>query len=214
MALAWPYLRAALITLVLASQCVSAVPARPLTASMLQRAEGRRAVRQLERVEAWFGAAEAPARIERDLIALSEACVQARRALLAPFAFILSGAAISQAWGLFLNAYEEAYRLRVEARVANGAWSLIYRVGREDLLGLSSVLDYRRIRATYNPKAASPRGQYAGFARWLSRRVLRAHPEFDALRVSMERMQLATRESENQLLDITYVVEHTRAELP
>jgi hypothetical protein len=214
----WPQLRALVLTLVVLSQCLCALPAAPLRPALLARPEGQRLVGWAMALLAPLGAASDRGQVERRLIDWSERAISARDTLLAPLALVSGagarGAALNQHWGLFQSAGELAFRMRVEARTQDGSWALIYRVDAEDPLGLSDLLEYRRLRGMYNPAATGPHRQYPGFARWLARRILASHLEYDALRVSMERLALATRTEPNRLLGIDYVIEHARDERP
>jgi hypothetical protein len=173
----WSYLRATLITLALSSQCVSALPDKPLTAEKLARPEGRRALR-------WLGFVTG-----EQLIAWSERGVAVRRWLLAPLASLESIAGLRQRWNLFLTVGEEAYRIRIEARTPDDAWHVVYRANQLDSLELAPLLSYRRLRGMYNPNKYGAKPEYAAFTSWLTQRVLHDHPEYTALRVGMERVR-------------------------
>lgn len=207
----WPYVRAGVITLALFSQCVSALPDRPLNVEKLERPEGRRALR-------WLGAALRPfgmreqADVQRLVINQSERLVAVRAWLLRPVAPLTDAGAMRQQWRLFLNARDQVYRLRIDAQTQDGTWSVVYRTHQEDALGLAPTLDYRRLRGVYNPGKDGPRGQYEAFARWLMTRIWTQHPEYAALRVGMERIHVAGRERPAELLGTDFVIEQTRPE--
>ncbi|HKP63821.1 MAG TPA: hypothetical protein VJV78_44105 [Polyangiales bacterium] len=208
----WAYVRAGLISLVLASQCVSAIPDQPLRAKMLQRPEGQRVVGFIARVFDALGADPDPRRIERGLLAASARVRQVRNALLAPLKPIERATAMRQQWSLFSVSSPFAFRLRLEAQRAAGDWQLIYRANGEDVLGLGPWLRYRRLRGLYSPSGSSgTRQQYPALVDWLASRILRDHPEYSALRASMERLSLATREQPNQSLGLEDVFERQRS---
>jgi hypothetical protein len=124
---------------------------------------------------------------------------------------LTGAAALRQQWGLFLVNKPFTFRIQVEARDRPGHWVLIYRSHMEDALKLAPTLTYRRLRAIYNPSVShGPSAQYEGFVRWLGERVLREHPEYDALRVSMERFAIASRTFDNQSLSKDHFVEYVR----
>jgi hypothetical protein len=113
-----------------------------------------------------------------------------------------------------LSSQDVAYRLRVEAKDSRGRWTVIYRANREDSFELASLLDYRRLRGTYNPKVAGPRAQYDGFTRWLALSIMATHHECAAIRVSVERLTLATRERPSHTLGVAHEREYARALAP
>ena len=211
----WAYARALLITLVLFSQCVAAIPAERLSRRMRARPEGQRVVRWIGGAIAWTGAEPTPARIERWLLRTSRSIVRARNAALTPVKPLLELTGSRQRWFLFTSAGEVTHRLRIEAReAASGTWRMLYRAHVEDRLGLHPALSYRRVRGVYNPKAwTGVVRQYKGFANWIASDVLRSHPEYEAVRVGMERLELATRDRANRELGIEHVVERTREQL-
>jgi hypothetical protein len=207
----WAYARAGLISLVLASQCVSAIPEQPLRAKMLQRPEGQRVVGWVAGLFAVFGADPDPQRVEAGLLAAALRVRSVRNALLSPLAPIERVTAMRQQWSLFSVSSPFAFRLRLEAQHLAGDWQLIYRANGEDTLGLGPRLRYRRLRGLYSPSGSSgARRQYPGLVDWLAGQVLHAHPEYTALRASMERHSLATRERPNTLLRIEDVLERSR----
>jgi hypothetical protein len=205
----WAYVRAALLTLVLCSQCISALPSRALNTERLSRPEGQRALRVLEKVLRPLGA---PARetIEGLLITGSERAVAARAALLSPLSAVFQSVAIHQQWRLFLSAHKQVFRLRIDTRAADADWTLVYRANQEDTLGLAPLLDYRRLRGIYNPTMQRVHREYPGFSRFIARRILDQHPELAAVRVSLEHIDIGGRHEPPSLLGTEHVMEHTR----
>jgi hypothetical protein len=211
----WAYARAGLISLVLASQCVSAIPDQPLRANMLQRPEGQRVVGWIAGIFAVCGAEPDRQRIAAGLLDAA-ACVRSgRSALLAPLAPIARATAMRQQWSLFSVSSPFAFRLRLEAQRAGGDWELVYRANGEDTLGVGPWLRYRRVRGLYSPSGSSgARRQYPALVDWLAAKVLGEHPEYTALRASMERLSLATRERPNLSLGFEDVLERRRSGVP
>jgi hypothetical protein len=210
----WAHARALLITLLLCSQCLSAIPSVPLDARMLDRREGQRAIGWIAALLERVGRDPGHAQIERELITLSQDLVRLRAAALAPIDPLFSLTASRQLWFLFSSSSDITHRLRIEARSAEGAWILLYRANHEDRLGLAKLLAYRRLRGIYTPSARTGRRpQYAGFVTWLARRILRSHPEYDAVRLSLERLELATRARPNLDTGIAFADEREREQL-
>jgi hypothetical protein len=202
----WAYARAGVISLVLASQCVSAIPEQPLRAKTLQRVEGQRVVGWIAGVLGVLGADSDRSRVEAGLLEASARVRFARNALLKPLKPIERVTAMRQQWSLFSVSSPFGFRLRLE---------LIYRANGEDVLGLGRWLRYRRMRGLYAPSGSSgARRHYHALVGWLAGKVLPAHSEYTALRGSMERLSSATRERPNLSLGIEDVVEVRRSELP
>ena len=206
----WSYLRALLITLALTSQCVSALPARPLTAERLARPEWQRALSSLSAWSQWFGAAADRQVWESRLIAYNARALRLRQAALSPLSPLLDAAAIRQQWTLFLSAHAQVFRLRVDVRSPGRGWTLAYRAHQEDTLGLASLLGYRRLRGIYHPTRQQVRPQYAALTAWLAARIMREHREISRVRVGLERIQIAAPGVAPQVQGLVDVLEHGR----
>jgi hypothetical protein len=181
----------------------------------LARPEGQRVVSWIAGALALIGEHPGERRIKRELTAGSRALIRTRNVLLKPVRPIVDAAELSQQWSLFTLGTPIAFRIHIEVQHHAGDWIPVYRTHHEDRLGLSRWLHYRRLRGMYNPSASrGPRGQYEHFVRWLAREVLRSHPELAALRVSMERIELATRSQPSRVVGLDHVREHAREPLP
>lgn len=207
----WPYLRAALITSIMASQCVSAFPKRPLDAEQLARPESQRNLHWLATVLGPLGKRD-PAQLEAWVIQLSRSQVALRSWLLAPVAPLIHATAVRQQWHLFLTAKDRVYRLRVDAKLSHAPdrWCTMYSTNQTDLLGLAEVLDYRRLRAIYNPARTGVPAQYPALVEWLMRRVWSEHPDLQALRVGLEEIELGSPEAPDRSADLAYAIERER----
>jgi hypothetical protein len=211
----WPYLRAALITLVMASQCVSAFPQRPLDAEQLARPEAQRNLRRLGRVLRPLGERD-PAELEHWVTQLSRSQVALRSSLLAPVAPLIHATAVRQQWHLFLTAKDRVYRLRIDAKTSQRpeTWQTLYSTNQTDVLGLADVLDYRRLRAIYSPSRTGVSKQYPAFVDWLMQRVWSEHSELSALRVGLEPIELGRAVAQPPGAELAYAVERERPEQP
>lgn len=181
--------RALLIATVLLVQCVGATPAEPFNEERLQRPEGERAVTWVARALSAAGRREERGAIREQLIALTTELVELRNAVLAPFQPFFDLTATHQQWGLFIAPKRECFRAAVDAR-RNGEWVALYRVLEVESDALA-MLRYRRLRAIYNPNLKrGPGAQYPGFVSWLARRLMERHPDYDAVRMRMQKVEI------------------------
>jgi hypothetical protein len=154
----WPAVRAALIALALGFGIIDGCP-----------------IPERKYSPAW----------SHDLIGYGET---ARRFLLKPVAGYARDLDINQRWSLFRGASRKRYRLWLEGKTATGQWEPLYISGDSTHVAYEELLAYRRIRGTYNPSGQNPRGQYRGFATWMTLRVLDDRPELAVVRTRMEKI--------------------------
>jgi len=201
----WRVFRASCTTSVLFVWLLAALPARPYDADKLARPHNRELVTQLHTLLSTAGFALPRERIEQALIATTTPIVTARNRLFKPFARGLGMLGVRQSWGLFSGSGREAFRIRVEAQAADDTWRLVYSAHQEDALGLAATLSYRRLRGIYNPSVkGGAKAQYEGFVSWLAQRIVRDHPEYRRVRVSMERLRLGSRKQASRALAIEH----------
>jgi hypothetical protein len=181
-------LRASLISLVLLVECVGATPGEPFDEERLMRPEGVRAVAWTGRLLALAGRQADDAAVRSDLIRATQDLIRLRNTALEPFQPLFHYTATHQQWGLFISPKRECFRMRVEALADDGRWRLLYSVLEQDDPDLS-VLRYRRLRAMYNPRLKQgPSQQYPGLVTWVGRRLFARHPDYQQVRVRMERI--------------------------
>ena len=207
----WAHVRAWLLSGVLLVQCVSSLPARPLSAHWLQRPEGQRALFYAQRALRLFGTRVALPVLAEHMRAESETLVDLRRRLLTPVAPLFDALGVQQQWSLFMVSAQVGFRLRIEARAARNDWGVVYRAGGVDGWRLAPRLGYRRLRGIYNPGAISgPRPQYRGFVQWLAADLLQTHTELACVRVGFERFELPTRDRPNRTIDVVHALDRCR----
>jgi hypothetical protein len=119
---------------------------------------------------------------------LTDEAYDLRRTLRWPVARIGDELDLQQRWALFRGASPRRFRLYIEGKPATGDWQLLHRAIDADHAEYADLLEFRRVRGTYNPSGQIPRGQYRLFARWMLLRVLDDHPEFVLARTRMERV--------------------------
>jgi hypothetical protein len=209
-------LRAAAITLVLLVECTAALPRHPLNQQRLARPEGQRLIGWIERGLNALGQPTDRKVIARALVRSTRAAVGARGALLAPFGAFFHYTSTHQQWGLFITPKRQSHRIHVDARRGTGAWIALYRApGAADMHGLGSALRYRRVRAIYHPRInTGVHAEYPGFVAWLAAELLAAHPDYDAVRVRMERIAIGAPGEPLQHLGFEHELIHTRRRGP
>ncbi|HEY6879079.1 MAG TPA: hypothetical protein VI299_13730, partial [Polyangiales bacterium] len=145
----------------------------------------------------------------------SRAWVHTRKVLISPFVRLFDELGMGQRWRLFTVRGRFTYRIQVEAMGVDQRWRLLYRAHDVDALGLSPELTYRRLRGIFDPhNKDDANAQYDAFVKWLSKRVLDAHPEFVGLRVSMERLKLNSPEAPTEVSSVEHMNEVYRPGTP
>jgi hypothetical protein len=163
----WASVRAALITLALALGFVSGWPIPP--APMLHRLG-----------EPWISAGGRLTRVQERL--------------LAPFRPLADALLLSQRWSLFSGASTDSYRILIEARDAStGRFRTIYRPHDPEHQEEARVLEYRRVRGAWNPRARGPQRGYEAFVAFVARRIFQRHPELSRVRVGVEHVEILPR---------------------
>jgi hypothetical protein len=183
-------LRAALLALVFVVQGTAAYPFPPLSPERLARPDAKR---ELDRWAARLnrvGLRRSPDELGAEAVALTGRLDAARARLLAPFRPFFDLTRTDQRWGLFLDAHATRYRMHVEAQEASGAWTLRYRPLDPDARALADRLEYRRVRAAWNPRSQATREPYKPFASWVARELFAREPGLRAVRVRMERFRI------------------------
>lgn len=99
--------------------------------------------------------------------------------------------ATQQRWNLFPVADPDPVWMHIEARLdGEPTWSLLYRPNDPAHAWRDEILEYRRIRATWNPGLIGPRSAYRDFARWIFAERLAEEPRTRELRVRMRQLHI------------------------
>jgi hypothetical protein len=118
-----------------------------------------------------------------------------------------------QKWNLFAGASKDRYRMWIEARSGAGAeWDVLYRVYDDDHDFLADQMAYRRMRGAWAPRGSrGPRGAYPSFATWVARQVFARWPDYDEVRIQMEKVKVGPRGGATWTGVFTYPITRTRA---
>jgi hypothetical protein len=115
---------------------------------------------------------------------------QARATVMKPFRPVAEFLEIYQRWTLFRGSSRKRFRVWIEGRTADGVWHILYRADDAEHTWDSDVLEYRRIRGSYNPYGQRTRASYTFFAPWMLDRVLALRPEMVEARLRLERIRI------------------------
>ena len=124
-----------------------------------------------------------PDRLGQAYLAFSRWVVRARELMLLPIDAWMQLTQAHQGWRLFGTPDRVVSALRVTAHSAAGD-DVLYESGNAQRRWNAAFLEYRRIRADYNPSRRGPPPTYAAFGKRLSDEIFASMP--DVQRVSVE----------------------------
>lgn len=181
-------LRAAILLLALVANGVEGCPVPRVAPHQLERPLGQR---ELVRWASMLGTDEGALRTK--VLAASAEASAIHDVLRAPSAPFFAHAHTTQRWSLFPVADPDPWWMHVEGRV-DGEWVLLYRPNdAEHALPdpLVELLEYRRVRAIWNPGTGGPRADYPRFVDWLAREIRARRDDVDAVRVRFLRYHVS-----------------------
>jgi len=185
--------RAALIACILIVEGIQAVPSKPLNESHLTGPTGARWVRRIEQALAVVGSHPTRDQITARVIAISEGALSVRRALLEPTKALAEITRTGQQWPLFASGRRECYRLLIEARGADMPFRTVYQANGVDTDNLAPLLEYRRIRGSYDANVRhGPSGSYGALVHLVAQRLFAVHPELTVVRARLERLYVGS----------------------
>jgi hypothetical protein len=216
----WARARAALIAFVLFFNLLAALPT-PGEPSLerLQRPFERAELKRWTQLFLSVGVDTDPDRLAQGYLAFSRWVEQARGVALTPIAGWMAFTHTHQGWRLFGTPDRVVSALRVTAHTSGaGADEVLYESGKTDRRWHADFLEYRRIRAEYNPSRRGPPGTYAAFAKRLSDEVFATRPGVARVTVALvsTRVRLphevarAAEASADPAEQIEHVLEFTR----
>lgn len=114
-----------------------------------------------------------------------------RRVALTPFRPLGELLRLRQRWKLFPTARRDQVRMWIEARDrATQTWGLVYRPHDDEHDVMADRLEYRRLRAAWNPGSRGERNAYGPFVKWLAGELFERDAGIDRVRVQMEAIEL------------------------
>jgi hypothetical protein len=114
----------------------------------------------------------------------------AQHAVMWPVAWMHPVFRITQQWALYQAPGADSWRLWIEGRDTNGRWRILYRAGDPEHTEDAAMLEYLRIRGSWDASARPP-PQFSAFADWMTLRVLDRHPMFTGARMRFEKVRLS-----------------------
>jgi hypothetical protein len=186
----WAWLRAAVITYFIVFNVLAALPSLgTASAERLERPFEREELRRWATVFHAFGVDMDPERLGRIYLELSSAVAERRAVWLWPIDWWISLTQTAQSWRLFGSPDQSASVLRITA-YAQGREDVLYESGDSARRWNAGLLEYRRIRAGYNPTRAGPPPTYAGLCRLVSEQIFESMPEVERVRVALVRSHI------------------------
>jgi hypothetical protein len=183
-------LRAALLALVFAAQGLAACPIVPLSPERLARPGRQLALDRWAARLGRVGLPMTPDALAATLMSTTRRLDALRAQALTPAKPYFDLTRTDQRWGLFLDAHATRYRMHIETQDASGAWSLRYRPLDPGARTLAGPIEYRRVRASWNPRVQATRPPYEPFVDWVARTLFEREPRAQAVRVRMERFHI------------------------
>lgn len=186
MASRWPQIRTALLTVVIVSHGIVALPiGPPVTDKSLNSERGR------AEVDAWMRIA-GPLGFSRegfvDAVKLwSERLVATDRLLTSPIKPVMRLTRTGQSWALFATPDDDPQCLEIRGVTASGDTRLLYRRLDPDHTFLRPQLDFRRVRGVYDLTGTSKPARYKNFAAWAGAAALAAYPDLEAVEIAQKR---------------------------
>jgi len=199
----WARARAALIAPVLLFNGLAALPT-PGEPSLerLQRPFERAELERWTRLFVAVGIDTDPDRLARGYLAFSRWVEQARAVALTPIAGWMALTQTHQGWRLFGTPDRAVSALRVTVHAPAGD-EVLYESGHPDRRWHAEFLEYRRIRAEYNPSRRGPPATYAAFAQRLSDEVFATRPDVGRVSVALVSRRVRLPDEAARAADIT-----------
>jgi len=186
----WAIVRALLIAYFILFSVIAALPV-PGNASheRLERPFEREELRRWTALFGSVGVDVTPKELGEGYIAFSKGYYRARELALLPIQGWMSLTRTDQSWRLFGTPDEDAYALTITAHSASSD-ELLYESGNPERRWNAALLEYRRIRANYNPTRTAPPPEFAGLAKHLSEHIFESRPDAERVTVALVKRRI------------------------
>ena len=191
----WAHARAALIALAVLINFVQGCPVPNIQRRHIERPIGQREVVRWVGVLKSVGYETTPEELTEDALAWSAKAGEWHRAVMSPVWPWFHHTVTQQRWSLFPVADPEPWWMHVEGRTESG-WELLYRPLDDEHDLLASTLEYRRVRAIWNPGTAGPRHDYPRFVDWVAKQMFAERPDLLEVRVRYQKYRVSLPDEE------------------
>ena len=183
----WKKLRALLLTLAIAFSVLGAYPTPgDITEEKLRDGTAKTELARWVRRLRSLGYDTDADRLGRAYVIFANGVNRVRELVLSPITPLIEVTGTQQGWRLFSMPNERPHVLRVTGE-RKGKRRMLYETWHSDRDFLKSTLEFRRVRALYNPTSLGTPNTYEAFARRLSERVFEEKPDLDAVTILLER---------------------------
>lgn len=182
----WKKLRAIILCILIAFNVVGAYPTPGnITEEKLKEGTAKNEVaRWVKRLRS-FGVETDADQVRRVYAGFAQGLNRVRDVVMSPLTPFMDFTGTQQGWRLFSLPNERPHVLRVIGE-REGKRRVLYETWSDSKTLLAETLEFRRIRALYNPSSQGPPNTYDAFARRLSERVFDLEPELDSVTILLE----------------------------
>jgi hypothetical protein len=208
----WAKLRAAVIGYFVVFNVLAALPTLGTpSAERLERPFEREELGRWARLFRAVGLDMDPERLRGIYLTLASAAAESRAVVVWPIDWWFSLTQTAQSWRLFNTPDQSASALSVTA-FAPGYEDILYESGDPARSWNAGLLEYRRIRAAYNPARSGPPPTYPGLCRLISEQIFASMPEVERVRVALLRSHILVpgREAQASGREEEHVLEFSR----
>jgi hypothetical protein len=183
-------IRSAVIAYFVFFNALSALPTLGVpSAERLERPFERAELRRWGRMLAALGIELSEERLAQLYLSLARGAQEAHRLVLSPIAGFASLTQTAQTWRLFGTPDEQRSALRISA-FAGDREQVLYESLNPEHRWNADRLEYRRVRAAYNPSRAGPPATYEGLGLRLSEQIFAERPEVSRVRIVLDRRRV------------------------
>jgi hypothetical protein len=182
----WKKLRAAVLSALIVWNVIGAYPTPgDVTEEKLSQGVAKKELdRWVSRLRG-FGFDTDAQRLGRFYAGLANSVNAVRNFVMSPVQPFMDLTGTQQGWRLFAMPNERPHVLRVTGE-RRGKRRVLYETWSPSRTFLAETLEFRRVRALYNPSSSGPPNTYDAFARRLSERAFELKPELDTVTVLLE----------------------------
>lgn len=178
-----PRLRAALITVLLLTQGMVALPLpRSVKREDFDQPVAREELQKWVDVAGGVGVQITREELADRFTAYGSSLGAMRKSMIAPMKPWLRLTGTGQSWGLFTYPDTFPHKLVIEARTG-GSWETLYGGLDPDHRFLRNILIYRRVRGVYDGNTGKPGPSWENFTRWAANRAFAEFRTIEEVRV-------------------------------